>query len=60
VINLDIHRIPNTPMKVVTKDGQLYGCFYYGDSFYNIASFTPQMWDIYSANKEVLNEVSKA
>lgn len=44
MINIDIVRIPNTPMKLVVKDGyEIYGAFWYGDNFYRRESFTPEM-----------------
>lgn len=53
-INIDIVRIPNTPMKLVVKDKyEIYGAFWYGDNFYRAESFTPEMRsiaDAYHAN----------
>jgi len=43
MINLDIVRIHDTPMKLVLKGQEVYGAFWYGDAFFNRNSFTPEM-----------------
>ena len=58
MIGLDIHRIHNTPMRVITKDEQVYGCFWY-NNFYRVDAFTEQMWETLNSNKEVLYATAK-
>jgi hypothetical protein len=42
VIDLNIVRIPDTPMKLVFKGSDLYGCFWY-NNFYRKDGFTGEM-----------------
>ena len=49
IMDLDIIRIHDTPMKLVFKDKwDCIGCFYYGDNFYRIESFTEPMKELYA------------
>ena len=43
MIDLKIVRIPDTPMKLLFKGANVYGCFWYGDHFYRRDSFTEEM-----------------
>jgi hypothetical protein len=54
-IDLDVRKIPHTPMKVILNGDKLYGCFWYGDNFYKTEQFTDKMWDIYNKNAEKIN-----
>ena len=44
---LGIHRIPNSPMKVVTNKDELFGAFWYGN-FVRKEYFTKNMWEVYN------------
>jgi hypothetical protein len=49
VIDLDIIRIHDSPMKLVIKNKvDVVGCFYYGDNFYRRENFTREMEDLYA------------
>ena len=48
-MDIDIVRIPESPMKLVLKNRwDCIGCLYYGDNFYRLEDFTEPMLNLYS------------
>jgi hypothetical protein len=49
MIDLDIIRIPESPMKLVMKNKwDCIGCLWYGDNFYRKETFTEEMNNLYA------------
>jgi hypothetical protein len=49
MMDLDIVRIPDSPMRLVLKNKwDCIGAFWYGDNFYRVETFTDDMKNLYA------------
>ena len=55
MIDLNIVRIHDTPLKLVLNQGKLFGAFYYGDNFYRAENFTDEIRNIIATHKEAVD-----
>jgi len=43
-MNINLRKIKNTPVKLVEFEGNIIGCFYYGDRFVAKEDFDDRIW----------------
>jgi len=43
-MNIEVKKIKHTPVRLVIFEGNIVGCFYYGDNYVNKDNFDERIW----------------